>query len=561
MDSKRLIVFMILSMSIVFLWQEWETRRHPPQSVSTQTATPAKAATGQAAPAAAAASDNNAKLQNGERLRVTTDMLVAEIDANGGDIRYLALRKHGAFGDPKQPLVLFESSAEKTYVAQAGLLENSAAGLPTHRTLYTLPASAMQLGEGKDQLQVRLEANSASGVKVARIYTFKRGSYLIDTRFEVSNGSAQAISPSAYFRLLRDSHAPDGDSYMVATFTGAAQYTAQNKYQKISFDDLAKGDAKYTKACDNGWIGIVQHYFVAAWLPENTAAPAEECGKQSDRQFELKKQGELNSVAVIRTMGNIAPGQTANIDMPLFAGPQESAAFKTLGNRGDGLEHTKDYGMLTVLAAPMFALLEWMHKLTGNWGWAIILLTIVIKAALYPLSAASYRSMAQMKALAPRLERLKEQHGDDRQKFHQAMMELYKTEKVNPLGGCLPMLLQIPIFIALYWSLLGAVELRQAPWIMWINDLSQPDPFYVLPVILAGLMFAQTFLNPPPTDPMQAKMMKIMPLAFSVMFFFFPAGLVVYWVVNSALSMLQQWFNMKQFDHDKKTHIGSPAKK
>ena len=559
MDSKRLIVFMILSMSIVFLWQEWETRRHPPQA-AVQTAASAKPANPEAA-AATPGADTKAKLQSGERLRVSTDTLVAEIDAIGGDIRHLELRKHGSVADPKQPLVLLQNVADKTYVAQTGLFDAKNSELPNHHTRFTLPASAMQLADGQDKLEVRLEATTAAGVKVARIFTFKRGSYLIDTRYEISNGSNQSISPSAYFRLLRDGHKPEGESRMASTFTGVAMFTEQNKYQKITFEDIDKDKAKFTNACDNGWIGMVQHYFVAAWLPDNTAKPAEDCSKQADRHFEIKKQGDLYSVAVIRSLGDIAPGKTASVDVPLFAGPQESAAFKTLGTHGNGLDHTKDYGMLTVLAKPMFMLLEWMHKLTGNWGWAIILLTVVIKAALYPLSAASYRSMAQMKALAPRLERLKEQHGDDRQKFHQAMMELYKTEKVNPLGGCLPMLLQIPIFIALYWSLLGAAELRQAPWIMWIHDLSQPDPFYVLPVILAGLMFAQTFLNPPPTDPMQAKMMKIMPLAFSVMFFFFPAGLVVYWVVNSALSMLQQWFNMKQFDQDKKAHIGSPAKK
>ena len=560
MDTKRLILFMIISMSIVFLWQEWETRRHPPQPVAAQQAASATKP-GAATAAAEAVVDSKSKLEQGQRLRVTTDMLVADIESVGGDIRRLELRKHGSVDDPKQPLVLFDTKPEKTYLAQTGLVDPAVPDLPTHRSQFTLPGSAMTLADGQNELQVRLETTTADGIKVAKIYTFKRGSYLIGTRYEVANGSAKAISPRAYFRLLRDGHKPEGESSMAGTFSGAAMYTAQNKYEKIAFEDIDKAKAKFTSACDNGWAGIVQHYFVAAWLPDNALQAAEECGKQADRELDMKKSGDLYSVGVIRSMATIQPGQQGSIDVPLFAGPQESAAFNTLGPRAAGLEYTKDYGMLKVLAAPMFALLEWLHKLVGNWGWAIILLTVVIKAALYPLSAASYRSMAQMKAMAPRLERLKEQFGDDRQKFHMAMMELYKTEKINPLGGCLPMLLQIPIFIALYWALLGAVELRQAPWIMWIHDLSQPDPFYVLPVLLAGLMFAQTFLNPPPTDPMQAKMMKIMPLAFSVMFFFFPAGLVIYWVVNSALSMLQQWFNMRQYESDKKAHVGSPAKK
>ena len=560
MDTKRLIVFMLISMSIVFLWQEWETRRHPPQPAAAQQRAAADRP-GAAVPVALPGAETKTKLEQGQRLRVTTDMLVADIESVGGDIRRLELRKHGSVADPKQPLVLFDSLPEKTYVAQSGLFDQSVADLPSHHTAFTLPAGAMTLADGQNSLQVRLEAATAEGIKVAKIYTFSRGSYLIDTRYEVVNGSPKAITPSAYFRLLRDGHKPEGETRMASTFSGAAMFTAQNKYQKIAYEDIDKGKAKFTDSCDNGWIGIVQHYFVAAWLPDNAATTADDCSKQPDRKFEIKKSGELYSTAVIRSLGTIQPGQSASIAVPLFAGPQESAAFNALGNRGNGLDYTKDYGLLKVLAAPMFLLLQFLHKLVGNWGWAIILLTVIIKTALYPLSAASYRSMAQMKALAPRLEHLKERHGDDRQKFHQAMMELYKAEKINPLGGCLPMVLQIPIFIALYWSLLGAVELRQTPWIMWIHDLSQPDPYYVLPVILAGLMFAQTFLNPPPTDPMQAKMMKIMPLAFSVMFFFFPAGLVIYWVVNSALSMLQQWFNMQQFDTDKKAHIGSPAKK
>ncbi|MEW9899911.1 membrane protein insertase YidC [Chitinivorax sp. PXF-14] len=545
METRRLILFMILSIGILFGWQKYEEKYNPKPHAS------ASAPAGQA-PAAVntAAAEARVALQSASRMKVVTDLLNVEIDAMGGDIRKLSLVKHGAVEDSKQPFTLLEDGKERVYIAQTGLFGQNLPNLPTHRTLFKLPAQAVQLAQGQDSLQVKLEAPETGGIKVNKIYSFKRGSYVVDVDYEIVNGSNAPVSLSAYFRLLRDGQAPVGDTRMVHTFTGAAVYTEQKKFQKVDFSAVDKGKADFVPACDNGWIGIVQHYFVAAWLPQQIKPSAgDDCTKQPDRRYDIKKIDNLYSVGVIRDLPAIAPGQTGKIGMPLFAGPEE---YSVISKLAPGLELTKDYGIFTIIASPLFWLLAQCHKLVGNWGFAIILLTIIVKVVLFPLSAASYKSMAQMKALAPRLERLKEQFGDDRQKMHQAMMELYKTEKINPLGGCLPILLQMPIFIALYWALLASVELRQAPFVGWIHDLSQPDPFYVWPLLLAGSMVLQTMMSPAPTDPMQAKMQKIMPIAFSVMFFFFPVGLVLYWLVNNLLSVAQQKFIEHQLRKAKK---------
>lgn len=417
--------------------------------------------------------------------------------------------------------------------------------MPTHKTLFTAPQTSYTLAEGQNSLDVRLTAPAANGVEVSKIYTFTRGSYLVQVRYELNNRGTIPLAASAYFRLLRDGKAPEGESRMAYTFTGPAVYTENSKFQKIKFEDLDKGKAEYARAADNGWIAMLQHYFVSAWILKTTDGKTV-CQSAEGCRFEMKPVADgLYSAGTVVDLPAIAPNTTYTLTMPLFVGPQDT---HTMEATAPGLVLTKDYGWVTVIATPLFWLLEKLHAMVNNWGWAIVLLTVLIKAAFYPLSAASYRSMGKMKALAPRLERLKAQHGDDRMKFQQAVMEMYKTEKVNPLGGCLPVVIQIPVFIGLYWALLASVELRQAPWLGWIHDLTRPDPYYILPAIMAITMFAQTFLNPPPTDPIQAKMMKIMPVIFSVMFFFFPAGLVLYWVVNNILSISQQWYVTKQIE-------------
>ncbi|MDO9189230.1 MAG: membrane protein insertase YidC, partial [Sulfurimicrobium sp.] len=306
-------------------------------------------------------------------------------------------------------------------------------------------------------------------------------------------------------------------------------YTENQKFQKVSFSDIEKNKTTHQKQSNDGWVAMLQHYFLSAWLPNNGMS----------REFYTKAMGnKLYAAGVILPVGSIAPGASGMISVPLYAGPQEQ---ENLSKLAPGLDLTIDYGLLTIIAAPLFWVLSKIQGMVNNWGVAIILLTVLIKLAFYPLAAKSYRSMAHMRVLGPKLQKLKEQYGDDRQRLHQAMMELYKTEKVNPLGGCLPVVVQIPVFIALYWVLLASVEMRHAPFALWIQDLSAADPYYVLPIIMGITMIIQTKLNPTPPDPIQAKVMMVMPFAFSIFFFFFPAGLVLYWVVNNVLSIAQQW--------------------
>jgi YidC/Oxa1 family membrane protein insertase len=315
---------------------------------------------------------------------------------------------------------------------------------------------------------------------------------------------------------------------MLPTFTGVGVYTEKEKFHKITFSDIEKGKASYPKTSEDGWIAMLQHYFLGAWLPKNG----------TPREFYARRVDNLTAAGVIVPAPKVEPGATATVSVPLYAGPQEQDKLAKLA---PGLDLSVDYGWLTIIAVPLFWLLSWFYQWVGNWGVAIIILTVIIKLLFYPLSEASYRSMAKMRVLAPKLQRLKEQYGEDRQRMQQAMMEMYKTEKINPLGGCLPIVVQIPVFIALYWVLLASVELRHAPFMLWINDLSRPDPWFILPLLMGSTMIIQTRLNPVPPDPIQAKVMKIMPVAFSVFFFFFPAGLVLYWLVNNVLSIAQQW--------------------
>ncbi|WP_133683128.1 membrane protein insertase YidC [Paludibacterium purpuratum] len=543
MDSKRLIIFIVLSLGILLLWQEkFAPKPQPAATVQTQTASDSTAA---AQPAGANGAEVGS-LARGQRIRVDTDVIHAEIDTTGGDLRDLELLKHDSTADAKKPFNLLTDGNGRVYVAQTGLLADSNPALPTHKTVFTSTQNSYSLTG--DTLEVRLTAPVANGVKVDKVYVFKRGSYDIGVRYEIVNGGTNPLAPTAYYRLLRDGKSPDGESRFAQTFTGPAVYTEANKFQKVKFADLDKEKAEYTKDARGGWVGMLQHYFMTAWLMKPLDGQ-DICQIAKSCRFDMAAKDGLYSASALVDLKPIAPGQKFDLTVPLYAGPEE---YSTISKVANGLEYSKDYGIFYIVASPLFWLLTKLYALVSNWGWAIILLTLIVKAVFYPLTAASYRSMGKMKALSPRLERLKEQHGDDRVKFQQAVMEMYKQEKVNPLGGCLPMVIQIPVFIGLYWALLSSVELRQAPWVLWIHDLARPDPFYVLPAIMAVTMFAQTFLNPPPTDPVQAKMMKIMPLAFSAMFFFFPAGLVLYYVLNSILSIAQQWYINRQIEQAKK---------
>ncbi len=536
MDTRRLILVLIFTFSSFMLWENWQKYNQPKPAAEVAAAgqaagaAPVPSATlqGKAAPVTPTVA---APASTAETFTVSTDLLKATISAQGGDVVKLELLKYREHDKKDQNFVLFD--AQHQYFAQSGLIGE---GLPTHRTLFTRIAGASELAEGSNELKVRLEAEQ-NGIKVAKLLTFKRGSYLIDVSWEIANGSDKAIAPHAYFQLQRDDKAPAGETAMVSTFTGPAVYTEAEKYQKVDFGHIADNKAKFAKTADNGWLAMVQHYFVAAFVPKD----------KTPREFYMRKLegGNVFQTGVIVPVAEIAPGAKGESGVSLYAGPQEQTALKQVA---PGLDLVVDYGWLTVVAAPIFWALEAIHKLVGNWGWAIVVLTIGIKAVFYPLSAASYKSMAKMKLLTPRLMQLKERFSDDKQRLNQEMMKLYQTEKVNPLGGCLPILIQIPVFIALYWVLLGAVEMRDAPWIGWITDLASPDPYFILPVIMMASMFIQTKLNPTPPDPIQAKVMMAMPLIFGVMFFWFPAGLVLYWVVNNVLSIAQQWQITRMID-------------
>ena len=531
---------MIFAFSLMILVEKWNQFSQPkPSEVAANVAgTPAVPASGVPVPTQSM-SGKNASASSVPAVEphdtaaavmattIKTDLFEAGFSSLGGDLVRLELLKYRSVEDKHKNLLLIDPHHQ--YAAQSGLIGE---GLPNHKSTFQWVQGPTELAPGSDALKVRFVATTA-GVKATKIYTFKRGSYQIDLAWEIENTGPAAIAPDAYFQLQRDDVKPEGESRMVSTFTGPAVFTDAEKYQKISFSDIVSDKAKYAKTANNGWLAMVQHYFVSAWVPKGNV----------EREFYMRdaaNQGSKHVVqaGVIVPVGQIAPGSRGTVDVDLYTGPQEQGVLKQIA---PGLDLVVDYGWLTVVAAPIFWLLEWIHKLVGNWGWSIVVLTLLIKAAFFPLSAASYRSMAKMRMLTPRLMALKERIGDDRQRLNQEMMKLYQSEKVNPLGGCLPVVVQIPVFISLYWVLLGAVEMRDAPWIFWIKDLSSADPFYVLPVVMVVSMFIQTKLNPTPPDPIQAKVMMIMPFAFGFMFFWFPAGLVLYWVVNNVLSIAQQW--------------------
>ena len=556
MDTQRLILFMLFTFSTFFLIDAWQKDAHPPRTVpaasvpaSTPAASPVPAPTQPLAAApAASAPVVSGELQKGEQVRVQTDMFIAVIDTAGGDLRHLELLGQRDTLDQKKNFTLLEVQPERTYIAQSGLIGKD---LPNHRTLYTAAERDVKLPADAPGVAVRLTATTAAGVKVTKVYGFHRNSYVIDVSYEIDNKTAAPIQADGYFQLVRDGKPPVGDSAMLPTYTGIAVYTDKEKFQKVAFADVEKGKVSYPKKSNDGWIAMLQHYFLSAWLPANNIP----------REFYTRHlDNGLFAAGVILPIGNIDAGASAALTVPLYAGPQEGESLASLA---PGLDLTIDYGWLTILAKPLFWYLQWLHHWVSNWGVAIIILTVTLKAVFYPLSAASYRSMARMRVLAPRLQKLKDQYGNDRQRMNQAMMELYKTEKINPLGGCLPVVVQIPVFIALYWVLLASVELRHAPFILWIDDLARPDtlfgvwfgmPIGLLPILMGATMIFQTYLNPEPPDPVQAKIMKIMPIAFSVMFFFFPAGLVLYWLINNVLSIAQQWQITHAMEHAKPAH-------
>ena len=462
-------------------------------------------------------------------IRVRTDVFDIAIDPRGGDIVDLRLPKYPRSQDrPDVPFQLFERSAERTYEAQSGLIgdgPDKASGRP----LYSSEQSQYQLSEGQDQLVVDLKY-SEDGVSYTKRFRFDRGDYDFNVAYLIDNQSDKPWTGHMFGQLKRDSSKDPSSSKATgtATYLGAALWTKDEPYTKVSMGNM--DDKNLKKTVEGGWIAWLQHYFVTAWIP-----PADQTN-----QVQTRKDSQGNYIIGFTGPAvSVAPGSQGETSATLYAGPKSQDQLEQLS---PGLRLTVDYGILWFIAQPIFWLLQHIHALLGNWGWSIIALTVIIKLAFFPLSAASYKSMARMRAVSPKMQALKEQFGDDRQKMSQAMMELYKKEKMNPLGGCLPILVQMPVFLSLYWVLLESVEMRQAPWMFWITDLSIKDPFFILPIIMGLTMFIQQQLNPTPPDPMQAKVMKLLPIIFTFFFLWFPAGLVLYWVVNNCLSIAQQWY-------------------
>jgi YidC/Oxa1 family membrane protein insertase len=558
-DIRRTLLWVVFTMSLVLLWDAWNKHTGQPSvfggparpAATAPGATPgAGAAANPAAsgvpaaiaaavpasgPAAAVPGATAAPAAPAELVTITTDVLRATLDSRGGTVVGLELLRYMDQNHDDRVVKLLDQGATRVYLAQTGLISRQAgASLPNHLTPLTVTPGERTLADGSKEVSVRFEGVGADGLRYAKTLSFPRGGYTIGVKHELVNGGSAPVDPQLYLQIARDGNPPEGESAFYFTFTGPAIYTEAKKFQKIDFSDIEKGKASHEKSASEGWIAMVQHYFTTAWL----LPPGQE------REFRTAKvSNNLYSVAMVTPLGSIEPGATRVHEATLYAGPQEEYKLAALA---PGLELVKDYGWLTVLSKPLFWLLTQLHHLIGNWGWAIVALVFILKAAFYWLNASAYRSMAKMKAINPKVMEMRERLKDKPQQMQQEMMRIYREEKVNPLGGCLPILVQMPFFIALYWVLLSSVEMRNAPWIGWITDLSAIDPWFILPVLMTASSLFQVWLNPTPPDPMQARLMWIMPLAFSFMFFFFPAGLVLYWLTNNILSIAQQWFINKQ---------------
>jgi len=552
-DIRRTVLWVIFGFSMVLLWDQWQVHNGrqatffpsasaPPaatapagaSSVPASTVPGAVPATATpASPAAvppSAAGGGAAPAGPREQVTVTTDVLRVTFDTQGGTVVRAELLKHSADSvadKSTSTFVLLDRGSSGVYVAQSGLIGGD---FPNHTTPMTF-SGERELKEGSKDLVVRFESPVQGGVKLVKTYTLKRGAYDLGVRHEVINQGSAPVSPQVYVQLVRGA-TTSGGSFITnptGTFTGPAVYTEAQKYQKVEFGDIDKNNAEFEKEATSGWVAMVQHYFASAWiLPDGV----------NRENFVRKLDATQYSVGMIAPLQALAPGAGQAVDATLFVGPQEE---KTLERVAPGLDLVKDYGIFTILAKPLYWLLDKLHDLLGNWGWSIMALVLVIKIAFYWLQAKGYESMAKMKAINPKVMAMRERYKDNPQQMQQEMMRIYREEKVNPMGGCFPIMIQIPVFIALYWVLLSSVEMRNAPWIGWIRDLSSPDPYFILPVVMTLTTLLQTALNPAPPDPMQAKLMWFMPLAFSIMFFFFPAGLVLYWITNNVLSIAQQW--------------------
>ena len=544
-DIRRTILWVVFGFSLVMLWDQWQLHNGnkptffptatPPvvAADSSQTNDPPNPVSQTVAslPLDSAPDANQAKA---EIIEVKTNLLNLRFDTQGASLIYAELLKHKDVLRPGSNVTLFDNSKERVYLAQTGLVGGPAGvSWPTHKSPMRL-TSPSSFKDGEDSLVLRFESETLGGVKLIKSYTVHKNSYVLSVQHEILNQSGETISPQIYVQLVRDGNKLEGESAFYSTFTGPAVFTNSKKYQKIEFSDIEKNKADFEKKSDLGFVAMVQHYFASAWLMDDA---------QTRDLYARKIDTNLYSVGMVAPLPALANESKQIHQTRLFVGPQEE---KLLEGLYPGLELVKDYGWLTILAKPLYWLLDALYSYIGNWGWSIVALVVVLKIAFYWLNSQAYKSMGKMKAINPKIMEMRERLKDNPQQMQMEMMKIYREEKVNPLGGCLPIAVQIPFFIALYWVLLSSVEMRNAPWVGWVQDLAAPDPWFILPLLMTLTSLLQTWLNPTPPDPIQAKLMWMMPLAFSVMFFFFPSGLVLYWLSNNILSIAQQWMINKQ---------------
>ena len=548
MDNQRLFLYGGLGLLILLVWQTWQVDYGPsapsPQAErSAETEPPASedlpgaplerqqadapADTSSDTPAAPAV---GATLERARRVHVVTDVLDVTIDTRGGDVRGARLRAYTAESGSQRPVELLSDRNGDLFVAQSGLQAGDAPA-PTHHAQFTAERGEYRLAEGQQSVRVPLTWEG-DGVRVTKTFEFHRERYVADVTFRVENTSDRAWVGRQYHQLQRRPLTEGSRYSLLPTFAGAAYYSEDEKYEKVPFDDIA--EEPLNKTVEGGWVAQVEHYFLAAWVP----------GADQRNTFYTKSLDDGGDrsrflIGLYSPAESVAPGATGEFSTRLYVGPKVADELNPVAT---GLALTIDYGYLGFVSKWLFVVLDWIHDYVGNWGWAIVLLTLLIKLVFYKLSETSYRSMAKMRKLQPKIQQLKERYGDDREKMGRAMMDLYKTEKINPLGGCLPILVQIPVFIALYWMLLGSVELRHADFMLWIDDLSARDPYYVMPLLMGASMWFQQKLNPAPVDPLQQKIFTALPIVFTVFFAFFPSGLVLYWLTNNVLSIAQQYY-------------------
>jgi YidC/Oxa1 family membrane protein insertase len=561
MDSQRTLLWIALVFVGLLMYQAWQhdygtsaqTAQAPaapaseakPEDVPQLLTAPAgEKAPAAGAPAAPTAPENTAEvLQSGQRIHVVTDVLDVQIDTLGGDMRQVKLPTYPVSIEQRDvPLTLLTDKPDDLFVAQSGLLSQEPA--PDHHAQYTADQKEYKLQPGSDELKVTLHWNDpTAGVSVDKVYTFHRDSFAVDLAYVINNHGTAPWEGRQYRQFQRLRSEPK--TRFIRTFTGGAIYSQENKYQKLTFDEMA--NENLSRDVKGGWAAMVQHYFAAAWVPDQNAV---------NHFYSKALDGDRFVLGMVSPTITVAPGKSGTLSTRAYIGPKIQDRLEKMA---PGLELTIDYGILTFIAKPIFWLLTYIHGLVHNWGWSIMLLTLTIKLAFYKLSEASYKSMANMRRLQPKIVALRERYGDDRQRMSAAMMEMYKKEKVNPLGGCLPIMIQIPVFISLYWVLIESVELREAPFILWIHDLTLKDPYYVLPLLMGISMFIQQKLNPPPPDPLQAKILSFLPVVLTAFFALFPSGLVLYWVTNNVLSIAQQAYIYRKFG--KPTPMHMPAKK